>query len=76
MKELDIKICVSWLQALAPSPNLYLTAPALDLYLPILAPSMCLPVLPFTVKVSYSYSVYLCKLSIYSYVLTDNMGIK
>ena len=46
--------------ALAPGPNLYLTAsapnlyftvPALNLYLPALALNLCSPVLRFTVKV-------------------------
>ena len=51
-------MCVSRPLALAPAPaltlrpNLYFTAPALNL---------CSPVLRFTVKVCYSYSVYLCK---------------
>ena len=56
--------------ALAPGPNLSLTAPALNLcltapafnlYLPAPALSLCLPVLRFTVKGCYSYSVYLYK---------------
>ena len=56
----------------APGPNLYFTAPALNLYLPASALNFCSPVLRFacsTVKVCYSYSVYLCKLSVYLYVL-------
>ena len=76
MKELVYSIFVSWPQVLAPSPNLYLTDPILNLYLPVLAQNVCFPVLPLTFKICYSSSVYLCKLSIYSYVLTDSMGIK
>ena len=52
-----------YLTALA--PNLYLTAPAINLYLPALTHNLCLPVLRFTVKIFYSYSVYLYKLSVY-----------
>ena len=45
----------------APGPNLYLTAPAPNLYFTAPALNLCLPVLRFTVKVCYSYSVYLYK---------------
>ena len=47
--------------ALAAGPNLYLTAPAPNLYFTAPALNLCLPVLRFTVKVCYSYSVYLNK---------------
>ena len=53
----------------APGPNLFLTAPALNLYLLASALNSCLPVLRFTVKVCYSYNVYLDKLSVYLYLL-------
>ena len=49
-----------WLSA----PYLYFMALAHNLYLPALALNLCLPVLRFTVKVCYSYSVYLYKLSV------------
>ena len=62
--------CVSWPPAPGPGPNLYFTAPVLNLYLPAPALNLCSPVLHFTVKVCYSYSVYLYKLSVYLYVLT------
>ena len=80
-------ICVSQplVLALAPGPNLYLTnlapnlhftAPALNLYLPAPAltlclPWRCLPALRLTVKVCYSYSVYLYNLTVYLNVLTS-----
>ena len=51
-----------------PTPNLYFTAPALNLYVPVPALNLCSPVLRFTVKVCYSYSVYLHKLNVYLYV--------
>ena len=41
---------------------------ALNLLLPALVLNLCLPVLRFTVKICYSYSVYLYKLSVYLYV--------
>ena len=65
--------------SLAPGPNLYLTAlapnlyfttPILNLYLPAPALSLRSPVLRFTIKVCYSYSVCLYKLSVFLYVLT------
>ena len=43
----------------APALNLYFPAPALNLFLPALVLILCLPVLRFTVRVCYSYSVYL-----------------
>ena len=50
-------------------PDLYFMSLALNLYL--LAPvlNFCLPVLRFTVEFCYSYSVYLCKLRVYLYIL-------
>ena len=67
-------ICVSRTPAVAlvPGSNLYLTAPAPNLYFtsPVLALNLCLLVLRFTVKVCYSDSVYLYKLSVYLYVRT------
>ena len=56
---------------LFPLPNLYLPAPVLSLFLPALVLNLCLPVLCFTAKDCYSYSVYLYKLSVYSYVLAS-----
>ena len=62
----------------APGPNLYLaalalylyfTASALNLHLPAPELNLCSPALRFTVKVCYSYIVYLYKLSVY-FVLT------
>ena len=52
-----------------PVPNMYFMSLALNLYL--LAPvlNFCLPVLRFTVEFCYSYSVYLCKLRVYLYIL-------
>ena len=61
-------ICVSLPPALAPGPNLYLTIQApnlyftafvLSLYLPAPILTLCFTALRFTVKVCYSYSVYL-----------------
>ena len=54
----------------APTANLCLPAPTLNLFLP---PNLCLPVLRFTVKICYSYSVYLYKLSVYLYVLAPKV---
>ena len=45
----------------APGPNLYLTTPAPNLCFTPPALNLCLRVLCFTVKVYYSYSVYLYK---------------
>ena len=65
-------ICVSRPPALAldPGPNLNLTLPAPNLYFTAPVLNLCWSVLCFTVKVCYSYSVYLYKLSVYLYVLT------
>ena len=46
------------------APNLFLWELAPNLFLPALA-LLCLSVLRFTVKVCYSYSAYLHKLSVY-----------
>ena len=75
-------ICVSLPPALAPGPNLYLTIQApnlyftafvLSLYLPALTLTLCFTALRFTVKVCYSYSVYLYNFSPYLYVLISIM---
>ena len=47
--------------ALAPGPNLYFMAPAPNLYFTAPALNLHLSVLRFTVKVCYSYNVYLYK---------------
>ena len=50
--------------------NLHLPVPAINLFLPALVLNLCLSALRFTVKVCYSYGVYLFKLCIYLYVFT------
>ena len=59
--------------ALAPAPdlNLYFPAPASNLYLPALVLNFCLPLPRFTVKICYSYSVYLYNFSVYLYVVAS-----
>ena len=64
-------ICVSRPRApaLAPCPKFVFHRPGPQfVFSPAL--SLCSPVLRFTVKVCYSYSVYLYKLSVYLYVPT------
>ena len=63
---------IKWVFALPTSPalNLYLPPPAVNLFLPALALNLCSPNLRFIVKVCYSCSVYLHKLSVDLYVLT------
>ena len=52
-------------------PNFYLPVPALNFFLLALVLNLCFPVLRFTVKVCYSYSVYLSKLSVYLNVVAS-----
>ena len=54
----------------APVPNFYFTAPALNLYLRAPALNLCLPILRFAVKVCYSCSVCLYKLSVCTNLLS------
>ena len=55
----------------ATATNLYLPAQVLHLLFPNLVLNLCLPVVCFTVKVFYTYSAYLYKLSVYLYVVAS-----
>ena len=52
-----------------PGPQLVFKDPSFNLLLSALALNLCLLILLFAVKVCYSYSVYLCSLSVYFYVI-------
>ena len=59
-----------WPWPAVPAPNLFFTALALNFFLPASVLNSCLSVLRLTVKVCFSNSVYLDKLSLYLYLLT------